>query len=180
VSASIGGHLVSGGGGGRRQFWAAALDAFRSRPITGRGAGSFAAWWAEHPRLPFLVRDAHSLYLETLAELGLVGFALLVGAFSAGLAGAARKTLRAPPEARPALAGLTAIFLAYVVAASFDWMWELTVVTIVAVFSLGLAAASETSPASSARRRITVPLGPAMALAAAACAAELAPLVHNV
>src|SRR5207244_4518099 len=69
-------HLLSGGGSGRWQFWAAALDEWRSRPLLGRGAGSYEAWWARHGSFSYFVRNAHSLYLEVLGELGLVGLGL--------------------------------------------------------------------------------------------------------
>ena len=72
------GHLLSAGGSGRWQFWEAALDAWQETPTLGHGAGSYEAWWAQHGTLAVFVRDAHSLYFETLAELGALGFALLV------------------------------------------------------------------------------------------------------
>src|SRR2546428_13064590 len=70
-------HLLSGGGSGRWQFWSAALEEFRSRPLLGRGAGSVEAWGAQHRALAYLVRDAHSLYPPTRGELRITGLALL-------------------------------------------------------------------------------------------------------
>ena len=75
-------HLLSANGSGRWQFWESAVDAFQATPLLGHGAGSYEAWWAEHGSLAVFVRDAHSLYLETLAELGVLGFLLLVGGVS--------------------------------------------------------------------------------------------------
>ena len=86
-------HLLSANGSGRWQFWEAAVDAFQSRPLLGQGAGSYEAWWAEHGSLATFVRDAHSLYAEVLAELGVVGFLLLAAAFSVGLV----SCLQSPP-----------------------------------------------------------------------------------
>src|SRR6185503_15034172 len=77
-------HLLSGSGSGRWQFWKAAADEFETRPLVGRGAGSYESWWAQHGSLFRFIRDAHSLYLETLAELGIVGFALLMATLGAG------------------------------------------------------------------------------------------------
>ena len=47
--------------------------------MVGRGAGTFAASWAQRRPSAVKVQNAHSLYLETLAELGVVGLALLAG-----------------------------------------------------------------------------------------------------
>src|SRR5215210_6007469 len=63
-------HLLSAAGNGRWQLWQSAVDEFETRPAVGRGAGSYEAWWLQHGSLPLFVKDAHSLYLETLGELG--------------------------------------------------------------------------------------------------------------
>jgi tetratricopeptide (TPR) repeat protein len=130
-------HLLSGSGSGRWQFWAGAVDQFRSAPLLGGGAGSYEAWWAQHGTLAAFVRDAHSLYLETLAELGIVGLSLLLLTAFAALAVALARLGRRGSD-RESVAAVTAVFLAYGVAAGIDWMWELTVVTLVAVVCLGL------------------------------------------
>jgi tetratricopeptide (TPR) repeat protein len=84
------------------------------------------------------VRDAHSLYLEMLAEVGVLGFLLLVAAFSVGLATSLNRLRQLPAESACALAAPTAAFIAFAVAAAFDWMWELTVVSVVAFACLAL------------------------------------------
>ncbi len=147
-------HLLSGGGSGRWQFWDAAVEEFRSRPLAGRGAGSFEAWWAEHGSLAYFVRDAHSLYLELLGELGLIGLCLLLGAFAAGIVGGLRALRGTEGIARSGLAASAAAFLAYAFAAGIDWMWETTVVSLVGVGCLGLlvARAAPREPAGPAVR----------------------------
>ena len=69
-------HILSAGSSGRWQQWGSAIDEFESAPGLGRGAGSYEAWWAQHGTLQGFVKDAHSLYLESLGELGIVGFLL--------------------------------------------------------------------------------------------------------
>jgi hypothetical protein len=129
-------HLLSGNGSGRWQFWGAALDEFETAPVWGRGAGSYEAWWAQHGSVAMFVRDAHSLYLETLGELGLLGFALVAGAFAVGISSALMR-LR-PGDDRTTIAALTAAFLAFAVGVGIDWMWELTAVSVVGMVCLGL------------------------------------------
>lgn len=130
--------LVRGGGGGRYQFWSAAIDQFEANPILGGGAGAYESWWAANPRFPYFIRNAHSLWLETLGELGVVGLVLLVGAFGYGLGTAlTRLRGREGPE-RVTLAALCGVLLAWAFAATIDWMWEMTAVTAVAVICLGL------------------------------------------
>jgi len=139
-------HLLSESGSGRWQFWSAAGDEFESRPLVGRGAGSYEAWWAEHGSLFRFIRDAHSLYLETLAELGLVGFSLLALMLGTALVAVALRLRAIRGEDRVTIASLAALLGAYCVAAGIDWMWELTVVSVAAIATLGLL----TGPASAA------------------------------
>lgn len=126
-------HLTSGSGNGRWQLWSAAVDQWREHPMLGDGAGSFQAWWNQHGDLEIFVRDAHSLYVEVLGELGLVGLLLLavflLGAFASGVLG----LRRAEGDERIALAATTASFLAFAIAAGVDWLWEVTAIALVGV-----------------------------------------------
>jgi hypothetical protein len=142
-------HLLSGNGSGRWQFWDAALDAFAEAPVLGQGAGSYEAWWAQHGSIAMFIRDAHSLYLETLAELGVAGLALVGAALGLGLVTGFRRLLQAREEERLVVAALLASFVAYLVAVGVDWNWELTVVSTVGILVLGFL----TGPATAAARR---------------------------
>src|SRR6266511_1932136 len=138
-------HLLSGNGSGRWQCWDAAVDEFETAPVAGRGAGSYEPWWAQHASFTYFLRNAHSLYLETLGELGLIGFLLIVSAFVAGIAMAVRRLLRAAPRERPTIAALTAVFVGFAFGASIDWVWQITAITAVAIAALALVAAAETA-----------------------------------
>ena len=61
----------------RYAYWTVAANAFADAPLRGHGSGSFSVLWLKERTVPEAVRDAHSLELETAAELGLVGLALL-------------------------------------------------------------------------------------------------------
>ena len=132
-------HLVSGSGSGRWQFWTAAVDQWQSAPVVGDGAGTFAAWWAEHGSLALFVRNAHSLYLESLGELGAVGFLLASAIWVGGCAIGVRACRRLDGEERTSLAGATAVALAFGVGAGVDWLWQLPAVSLVGVSALALA-----------------------------------------
>jgi O-antigen ligase len=75
------------------------------------------------------VADAHSLYAETAAELGLLGLAALALFFS-GVALAAVSAVR---RARLEAAGPIAVVLAWALHAGIDWHWEMPAVTLIAV-----------------------------------------------
>ena len=148
-------HLLSSTGNGRWQFWGAAIDEFQTRPIAGRGPGSYEAWWAQHGSVSYFTRHAHSLYLETLGELGLVGLALLAGFLLTGLVAAAGRLRSASAEDRNLIAALAALVVAFGFAAGIDWIWQLTVVPVVAIVALALLAGPATAgaTASAPRRR---------------------------
>lgn len=172
-------HLLSANGAGRWQFWAAALEASRVHPIVGLGGGGYEAWWAQHGTLPTFVRNAHSLFLETLAELGPLGLALLVGALVAVLA--AGVAAARDERGRPAVgAAACASGAAWIVAASVDWIWDLPAVSMVGVAALGLAGAAGRSraarPDGSEPRAVRLVL---VAAAAVAIALEAQPLLAH-
>lgn len=149
AGSSVSNHLLNTSGTGRWQLWSAALDSFDTHPWRGRGAGSYEAWWLRSPHFAGFARDAHSLYAETLGELGIVGLLLLGTTFLVGVGTGLRRTLGAPSRAHQTTgAALVAAFLAFGIGAAVDWMWELTVVGMVAFVLLALM----TGPATLWRR----------------------------
>ncbi len=108
---------------GRRQTWAAALHEFEGDRWTGSGAGDFGRYWLRHRTITLKVSDAHSLYLETLGELGPMGLALLAVALGVPLA----IGLRA--RGHPLVPCALAAYVAYLAHAGVDWDWELPAVT---------------------------------------------------
>lgn len=122
--------LESASGNGRYQLWQGALDANATAPLLGIGPGTFEFWWAREGQDVSFVRDAHSLYLEVLAELGIVGFTLIVGLVGFVLAAGALRAMKRPRGGTPILAAATAGATAFAVAAVADWDWELTVLPV--------------------------------------------------
>ena len=133
--------LAAASGSGRFQYWETGFDAFTSAPVAGIGAGGFSAWWGENHTIPQRVIFVHSLFISAVAELGIVGLALVVAflvvAAATGVR-AWRPWSRGSPEeveaaTRPAgadsLGSVGAVALAVLAAgilsATIDWMWEL-------------------------------------------------------
>jgi O-Antigen ligase len=138
-------------GNGRYQAWEAAVDANASAPVTGIGPGTYEFWWAREGELGGFVRDAHSLYLETLGELGVVGLALVLGLVGSAFALGVRRTLAAAEETRSLLAGAVAACAAFAAAAAVDWVWELAVLPAAFFLLLAAIAGTRTGPAGRPR-----------------------------
>ena len=88
--------LTELGNNGRIEIWDVALQGgFEQRPWIGLGAGTYPLLWERDRPSYRNVFDGHSVYLETLGEMGIVGMALLgialvADARSAVVAGPAR------------------------------------------------------------------------------------------
>jgi O-Antigen ligase len=143
--APVGQHLLSTSSNGRWQLWTSAAREFLHHPWFGHGAGSFEAWWSQHGSGDFFARNAHSLFLEELGGLGIIGLVLLVGFFAVPFVAAAQEARRGGATREP-VAAATATLVAYLVAAALDWMWEMTVVTLVAIVCAGLLLRAEKIP----------------------------------
>jgi len=113
--------------GRRDRFWQVAWEDFEAHPVVGSGSGTFGRYWLEHRPVGRFIRDAHNLYLETLAELGIVGLALLVVALAAPVASAV--TVRNEALV-PAALGAYSVYLVH---AGVDWLWEMPVPTTAAL-----------------------------------------------
>jgi O-Antigen ligase len=157
-------HLLNTSGSGRWQFWSAAVSEFRAHPLNGGGAGSWKAWWLEHGSLRVYSEFAHSLYLESLGELGIVGLLLIGGAVVVAVAGAIRSSRLLQSGD---VAAATACGIAFFVAAAYDWVWQLAGVALVGVGMLGFALGALPSTRTAAAARFGA-LRPALALVAVA------------
>jgi hypothetical protein len=116
---------------GRPMLWRSALDDVRDHPVLGSGAGTFEQYWDQHRPRNYVARDAHSLYLERLAEQGPVGLFLVLALVLYPIAVGVRR--RRDPVVLTALGA----FVAFALHAGFDWDWEMP-----AVVSLGLVLAA--------------------------------------
>ncbi|HET8977103.1 MAG TPA: O-antigen ligase family protein [Solirubrobacteraceae bacterium] len=145
----------------RYAYWGVALKAFAAEPVHGVGAGGWAVWWLRYRTVIEGAQDAHSLELQTLAELGLVGAVLLL-AFLGGEGWALVRAARASP---PLAAGPAAACITYIVHSPLDWDWQMPAVTLIAIVLGGLLLAlAEPAPrAVISARRPEEPARPAAA-----------------
>jgi O-antigen ligase len=134
------GRLFSVSGNGRADYWRIALDAYADHPALGSGAGTYELHWHRERPTAFGARDAHSLYLETLAELGPVGLLLLLAVLCVPFV--------ALPRAReaPLAAAALGAYAAYLAHAALDWDWEMPAVTLAAIACAGVLLVSARRP----------------------------------
>jgi O-antigen ligase/polysaccharide polymerase Wzy-like membrane protein len=131
-SGNLGQRLVSVGIGYREDYWRVAWDAWKERPLTGTGAGTFQYTWLEDRPGLESVRQVHNLYLEQGTETGVFAFLALLG-FAAVLLGyAGRAAWRSDPsgEHRLLLAGLVSTLVVYLASSVFEWHWYMPASTL--------------------------------------------------
>ena len=120
-------------GSHRYSYWKVALRSFADHPLRGVGSGGFAVEWLRERKARESAQDAHSLYIETAAELGLAGLTAL----ALMLAGVVLSA-RAAWERDPTLAaGWCAALATWALHAGIDWDWEMPAVTLLAVILAG-------------------------------------------
>lgn len=119
--------LFSLSGNARAALWRIAWQDYQHHQVLGAGAGTYEPYYLQHRTTGLKVKNAHSLYLETLADLGPVGLLLLV----AGLVAPLVAGVRAREEALVPIA--FGGFAAYLLHAGADWDWQMTAVTLTAL-----------------------------------------------
>jgi len=127
---------------GRPMLWRSALADVGDHPLLGSGSGTFEQYWNQHRPRNYVARDAHSLYLERLAEQGPVGLVLVLALvlYPIWLAVRARRD----PVVLTALGAL----VAFALHAGFDWDWEMPAVVCLALVAVAaiLVSAREEFP----------------------------------
>jgi hypothetical protein len=135
----------------RYDLWRVALDDAGEDPLLGDGGGGYQYTYLEKRDVRLqTARDAHSVELEVLSELGVPGLLLLLAALGGAALGAFKaRRLRTPADAEepsrldPGAAVLAATALtcgAYWLAhSSIDWFWPYTAITAPVLALLGSA-----------------------------------------
>ena len=153
--------------GDRPLFWRVALEEFRESPLLGSGAGTFSQVWLERRPVAVSVHDAHSVVIESLAELGICGALLVCVLLALPLAWAFQA------RSRPLVPAMGGAFAAYATHASVDWDWEMPAITIAGLCcAVAIGAAADdglpTRRISGGARGVAVALAVTVGLVAAA------------
>jgi hypothetical protein len=144
----------------RYDIWRVAIHEAAHHPLAGIGSRGFGPAYLELRRSPDTPARAHSVELDALSELGMVGFALLVCALALPLLVVVSRTRARDPAATAAFGG-AAYWLAH---ASVDWIW--TVPACGLPFFLLLGAGCSGGEREPLARRAAVPAAVATVLAA--------------
>jgi O-antigen ligase len=132
----------------RPDQWRVAWEDAREEPLLGQGAGAFQFTYARERDADLTARDAHSVEMELVGELGfpaLVMFAVVV----IGAAAGALRSRTIGPASAALSAGALAAGAYWLAHTSIDWFWVYPAVTAPVFALMGAAAA----PALSAARR---------------------------
>lgn len=130
--------LTSVGGENRYQLWSSAARQFESEPLAGTGSGTFQLWWTRDGDVGEPILDTHSLYMQVLGELGIVGLLVLLAFIVTSLLGGAARVLRSSGSRRPqlaaALGGATVLWSTSI----FDWGWKIPVIPIATLLLISI------------------------------------------
>jgi O-antigen ligase len=146
--------------GDRAHYWRVAWRVFEKHPLIGSGAGTFDEQWFRYRDVSRTVHEAHSLYLEALSELGIVGLVMTVLLLAIPIVAARRAR-------DPLLTAALGAYCGFLVHAGFEWDWEMPITTI---SGLLLACALVLSAAPGHPIRIGNPIRTVAGLATAALA----------
>jgi len=140
----------------RVALWITGLAMWMDAPLLGHGPRSFGLLYAEYRDalslpawLPIddrIVPWAHSLWVEALAEQGLVGFGALLVLMACGLRAAWRSFRRSSGEARTLRAGVLAALVVFCGAATVELTFVRQWVVVVLCTLLGMSAPRKESP----------------------------------
>ena len=139
------------GGGHRYDYWRIAWRVWRENPVLGVGAGNYPRSYYQQRATTEDIDQPHSVELQALSELGVVG-ALLLACFLGGIGwGIARMRPAAArsPLSRALMVGAVGAFAAWLAQTSVDWMHLLPGLTAIAIAAAAVLVRSR-SPRSTA------------------------------
>jgi O-antigen ligase len=153
ASALVRNRLSSTSNDGRIQLWTVALNAFRAHPLDGTGADTFEiSYYESHSAIGAIV-NAHSLYIETLGELGIVGLVLVLLFVLGTLAGLA--PFRRGRD-RALYGALFSAGLAWALHAGVEWDWQMPAASLWFAALGGLVLGRADSRATSSLRAVSL------------------------
>jgi UDP-GlcNAc:undecaprenyl-phosphate GlcNAc-1-phosphate transferase len=134
TASTAGQSRLLSGGGNRYDYWRIAWRVWRENPILGVGAGNYSRPYYEQRATTEDIDQPHSIELQTLSELGLVGFLLacFIGGIGWGIA-RMRPAAARSPLARASMVGGVGAVAAWLAQTSVDWMHLLPGLTAIAI-----------------------------------------------
>ena len=162
------GRLGSLSSNNRLDWWGEAWDIFRADELAGAGANSFEVARKRYRETASTVTQPHSVPLQFLAGLGLVGLALFAALVAVAAAAAAAARRRLDGGERDAAAALSIALALWLAHALVDYDWDFVAVTGPVLLAAGALAAAGRPGRTSTR------LPAAAAIAAIALAAAVA------
>ena len=127
-TTSIRNRLSYASNNGRIALWNVALSDFDAHPLDGTGADTYEVYYYEKRQNQAVVVNAHSLYLETLGDLGIVGLVCVLLFVLGTLAGLA--PWRRGRRDRALYAVVFSAGLAWALHAGVDWDWQMPAVSL--------------------------------------------------
>ena len=172
---------LSTGAGNRYDYWRIAARAWRADPLVGVGAGGYDKPYFLQRSTAEDIRQPHSLPLQVLAELGIVGGLLLVALLAAIGTGVCRRVtrLRSAHARSPVVVASLGDLTAWFVHTSVDWIHLLPGVTGIALIATAVLLRPGDDRAAPGASRLTLQLprlariGPAVAIGVAMAIAAL-------
>jgi O-antigen ligase len=147
--------------------WKVALRGFDQNPLRGQGAGTFANDWYRFRPNQEVSLQAHSLYLEAMSELGVVGLAAVLVTVVIVVGAGFIRAWRSEHRSLWIVIGL--VGLVWAIHAATDWDWEMPAVTL-PVFVLGACALARRGGAVRLRPRTELVVRVALCLLASGAA----------
>jgi hypothetical protein len=131
------------GAGNRYDYWRIAWRVWRSHPVLGVGAGNYPRSYYQQRATNEDIQQPHSLELQTLSELGLVGALLLAGLLCGITWGVLRMRAQAAKSSltHGLMVAATGALVAWLAQTSVDWMHLLPGLTAVAIAAVAVLVA---------------------------------------
>lgn len=167
LAPSPSGSRLFSGAGNRYDYWRVAMKEFSSAPIKGVGAGDYQPGYYLHRRTTESITQPHSIELQTLAELGLVGALLLAAYLVAVIVGLIRTAREATYDqlARTVAVAAGGAFTVWWIQTSVDWMHLIPGLTAIALAaSVALVAGRSARGDVPALRARLLPIGVTVAV----------------
>jgi len=138
-SGDVAGRLTTLDISSRGDYWRVGWEAWKERPFTGTGAGTFQFTWLEDRPSLKGVKQVHNLYLEQGTETGIFAFLALLGFVAVLLGYTGRAAWRSYGERRLLLSGLVCALAVYLISSFAEWHWYIPASTMFFFILAGIA-----------------------------------------